>query len=84
MENYTAINFVVLKQGDYVQVAPQGVEQTSKGFSDYLWLLKKDSAAGGGGKVSSREVEVFKLVTVEHTEGSGSDILNYKQVVGEY
>ena len=83
LENYTAINFSALKQGDYVRDAPQGVEQTSKGFSDYLWLLKKDSTAAGGGKVSSREVEVFKLVTVLHLEGSGSDVLNYKQLVGE-
>ena len=84
LENYTAINFSALKQGDYVQAAPQGVEQTSEGFSNYLWLLRKDSAAGGGGKVSSREVEVFKLVTAERREGAGADILNYKQVVGEF
>ena len=83
LENYTAINFLALKQGDYVQAAPQGVEQTSEGFSNYLWLLKKDNVAGGGGKVSSREVEVFKLVTVERRAGSGSDILNYRQLVGE-
>ena len=84
LENYTAINFSALKQGDYVQSAPQGVDQTSEGFSNYLWLLRKDSVAGGGGKVSSREVEVFKLVTVQRLEGTGSDILNYKQVVGEF
>ena len=83
LENCTAINFLDLKEGDYVQAVPRGVGQTSKGFNDYLWLLKKDSAAGGGGKVSSREVEVFKLVSVEQPEKSGSDILNYKQLIGE-
>ena len=83
LENYTAINFLDLKDGDYVQALPDGVDLTSKGFNDYLWLLKKHDAAGGGGKVSSREVEVFKLVSVEQTEKSDSDILNYKQLVGE-
>ena len=84
LENYTAINFSDLKDGDYVQSAPDGVDQTSKGFNDYLWLLEKDSTAAGGGKVSSRAVEVFKLVTVQQLAGSDSDILNYIQVVGEF
>ena len=83
LQNYNAINFFDLEQGGYVQALPKSVVETSKGFSNYLWLLKKDTAAGGGGTVSSREVEVFKLVTIQQAEGIGPDILNYTHLVGE-
>ena len=83
LQNYNAVDFFALIDGGYLQAPPDGAELFTKDFSNYLWLLKKETVASGGGAVASREVEVFKLVTVQQVEGSGPDVLAYRRLVGE-
>ena len=83
LENYNAVDFFALIDGGYLQSLPEGVDRFTKTFNNYLWLLKKETAAGGGGTVSSRQVEVFKLVTVEQVPGSDLDVLAFRRLVGE-
>ena len=83
LENYNAVDFFALLDGGFLQSPPDGVELLTKTFSNNLWLLKKEIAAGGSGTVSSREVEVFKLVTVQQVEGLDLDVLAYRRLTGE-
>lgn len=83
LENYTAIDFPTLREGGFLQQLPKGLDIKTEGFDNYLWLFKKDTVAGGGGTVSSREVEVFKLVTVQAVEGTAFRVLAYLRIFGE-
>ena len=83
LESYNAVDFFALLDGGFLQAPPDGAVLLTKTFSNYLWLLKKETTAGGGGTVSSREVEVFKLVTVRQGEGLDLDVLAYRRLTGE-
>lgn len=83
LENYNAIDFAALLEGGYLQQAPDGVDVITDGLDSYLWLLKVDTVAGGGGTVSSREVEVFKLTTIQGVEGTDFKVLAYQRIFGE-
>ena len=83
LASYNAVDFAALIDGGYLQSLPDGVDIFTKTFSNYLWLLKKEVVSSGGGTVSSREVEVFKLATVEEGSESGQDVLAYLRLVGE-
>jgi prepilin-type N-terminal cleavage/methylation domain-containing protein len=81
--SYNAVDFSVLIEDGYLQSLPDGVDKFTKSFSNYLWLMKKETASSAGGTVSSREIEVFKLVTVEVVPDSDVNILAYLRLVGE-
>ena len=83
LASYNAVDFAALTEGGYLTSLPDGVSKFTKTFSNYLWLLKKETAASSGGTVASREVEVFKLVTVEVLPDSDVNVLAYLRLVGE-
>ena len=83
LQNYNAVDFFALVDGGFLQAPPDGVDLLTKTFSNNLWLLKKETTASSGNTVSSREVEVFKLVTVQEVPDSGLDVLAYRRLVGE-
>ena len=81
-ENYNAVDFFALEDGGYLTALPDGVSNTTKDLSTYLRLLKKQTASSSGRAVSSRVVEVFKLVTIQQVENFDLDVLAYQRIVG--
>lgn len=84
LTNYNAVDFDALVDGNFLAEPPDGATQLTSGiYNNYLWLLKKTTAAGGSSEGAARQIEVFKLITVQESEdGPGVD-LTYLQIVGE-
>ena len=83
LQRFNAIDFNALLGGEFLATLPENADRTTKGFNDYLWLLEKDTAAGGSSQGASRKVAVFKLVSVEISETSNLVDLTYRRLVGE-
>ena len=86
LENFNAIDFNRLSPGGYIPDEPNGVSSlTSDLYADYLWLFQITIAAGTNksSKVASRQVAVFKLVTVQENEIDSKVDLTYEQIFGE-
>ena len=76
LPDYTAIDFTTLDDGGFLTFLPDSAESVSTTslkvsstdtdfeFHNFLWLLRKDTASGSTGSVSSRGVVIYKLLTV--------------------
>ncbi|MBI2909818.1 MAG: type II secretion system protein [Chloroflexi bacterium] len=90
LEKFTAVDFDSdtttvkgLVTSGYLAKKPAGVELTSAGKKNFLWLLTKiSSGSAAERKDDSRDVTVFKLVKAEVKEGSSNLILTYQQILG--
>ena len=82
LQGFNAIDFDVLFDGGFMAAVPKSVSETSQDFNNYLWLLEKSITAGGTGAVASREVAVFKLISVEEISGSDLVDLTYSLLFG--
>ena len=93
LTKYTAVNFGVLtgltdisiddRSRQFLRDEPSSASETSEGFSNYLWLLRKATSPAGT-KDDFRSLEVFKLLEVEKIEtglpDAGQFELIYKQI----
>ena len=82
LQRFNAIDFNTLLDGEFLAAPPDNANRTSEGFSDYLWLFEKATAAGGSSERASRKVAVFKLISVEKSETSNLVDLTYRRLVG--
>ena len=84
LENYNAVDFDALIADGFMAVEPDGSTQlTGDIYSNYLWLLKRTTSAGGSSKGAARQVAVFKLVSIQKIESDTQVDLTYVQLVGE-
>jgi len=83
LEGFTAIDFTELETANVLTNTPESVDAVGTvdlgtngnvNFHDFLWLFEIDEAAGSTGVVSSRNVVIYKLLSVEDI--SGSDKVN--------
>jgi len=82
LQGFNAIDFDLLFDGGFLTTISNNVGQASQDFSNYLWLLEKSFASGGSGLVSSREVAVFKLTSVDEIAGSDLVDITYRLLFG--
>ena len=92
LEDYIAIDFDVLTGADltdnrssgYLQKKPNSVDSVSTSgsidYHNFLWLFKKQSTAAASGEDDSRKVAVFKLLSIQETEGASTVRLTYTQI----
>lgn len=84
LENFNAIDFDALENGDFMASRPDGADTLSaEQYHNYLWLFEKTTAAGGSSEGAARQVAVLKLVSVQEIEGSSRVDLTFTQLVGE-
>lgn len=85
LTNFNAVDFNVLIEGDYLATEPDGATLlTANRYNNYLWLLKKTTAAAGSSEGAARQVAVFKLLSVQENEFDNLAELTYVQLVGEF
>ena len=85
LENFNAVDFGKLIDGDFLAEEPDGATNLSGNlYNNYLWLLERTTAAGGSSEGATRKVAVFKLVSVEQNEFDDLVDLTYEQLVGEF
>ena len=83
LKNFNAVNFDALTARGYLPDEPDGARSlTSDLYDNYLWLLQRTTAAGGSSDGASRQVSVFKLVSVRESEVNFKADLTYVQIVG--
>ena len=84
IEDFTAVNFTDLLDGGYSTTTPDSFTAvTGAGeidFHDYLWLLEKTSISGSTGDVDSRNVTVYKLLTIEVVDSDTRYALTFQRV----
>ena len=73
LEKFTAISFSDLETANVLTSEPDSFKAVSKitnlkngdkSFHNFLWLFEKDTAAGSTGSVDSRNVVIYKLVSI--------------------
>jgi prepilin-type N-terminal cleavage/methylation domain-containing protein len=83
LESHTAIDFDDLLSGGFITEIPESVTAESivdsSSYHSSLWLLKKDTSAGGETN-DARSVVVLKLLTVTINEGAGTVVLSYGRI----
>lgn len=79
-EGWNAIDLDVLVSSSYIPALPKSSTDQSGSFHNYLWLVKKTTAAAESGTVESRTVEIFKLTKVEQNETTENYSLFYEQI----
>ena len=58
------LNAVDLDLGGFLSTVPKNADETSTGFSSYLWLLEKSIISSSYKDIHSLEVSVFNLHSV--------------------
>tara|TARA_B100000029_G_scaffold508931_1_gene596955 strand:- start:7213 stop:7857 length:645 start_codon:yes stop_codon:yes gene_type:complete len=83
LTHYTAVDFDALINDAYMVEPPNSAEQTGQTFADYLWLLEKANVSGSLTDDVSRNVVVFKLISVTALNPGVDDtvVLLYQQIV---
>ncbi|HCL25748.1 MAG TPA: hypothetical protein DHW65_05310 [Dehalococcoidia bacterium] len=83
LTHYTAVDFDALINDAYMVEPPNSAEQTGQTFADYLWLLEKTNVSGSLTDDVSRNVVVFKLISVTALNPGVDDtvVLLYQQIV---
>lgn len=76
LERFTAIDAALLVREGFLFSKPESAEGTTEGvtgarFPNFLWLFEKRTSAATGADNDSREVAVFKLLTVDQAESFG-------------
>ena len=85
LTKFNAVDFNALIAGNFMAVEPDGATQlTENRYNNYLWLLKKSSAAAGSSEGAARQVAVFKLVSILKNENDDLVDLTYLQLVGDF
>ena len=83
LTHYTAVDFDALINDAYMVEPPNSAEQTGQTFADNLWLLEKANVSGSLTDDVSRNVVVFKLISVTALNPGVDDtvVLLYQQIV---
>ena len=88
-EGFTAISFTDLENADVLTSEPDSVILTSEitdlaagtvNFHNFLWLFEKDTTAGSTGSVDSRNVVIYKLVTITKVSNGTLVELSYLRI----
>ena len=65
LAGFTAIDFRILSEKNYLASVPDSVSKRSGNYSNYLWLLEKADSTSTTGKDASRHMALFKLAVVQ-------------------
>ena len=74
LEGFTAIDFEVLIDQNYMSSVPDSVSRKNDLFSSYMWLFEKAGSAGSAGEDASRNVALFKLTVVQKLSTEGDQV----------
>ena len=89
LEKFTAISFSDLETANVLTSEPDSFKAVSeitnlkagtKSFRNFLWLFEKDTAAGSTGTVDSRNVVIYKLVSITKVSDGDFVELNYRRI----
>ena len=81
LAGFTAIDFRVLVNRNYMSSEPDSVSRLSGAYADYMWLFEKAGSAGSTGEYSSRNVALFKLVVVQKVSTDSEQVsLIYQRI----
>lgn len=89
LEKFTAISFSDLETANVLTSEPDSFKAVSeitnlkagtKSFRNFLWLFEKDTAAGSTGTVDSRNVTIYKLVSITKVSDGDFVELNYRRI----
>ena len=65
LTGFTAVDFGILVDLNYMSSEPDSVSRKSGPYSNYMWLFEKAGSAGSMGEQTSRNVALFKLIVVQ-------------------
>lgn len=65
LAGFTAVDFRILVDQNYMSSEPDSVSRKSGQYDNYMWLFEKAASAGSTGENSSRNMALFKLIMVE-------------------
>ena len=83
LEGYSAVDFDALVTGGFMKRTPVSVESLSNEvFHNFLWMLKRGTSSSSSTDNDTRELVVFKLISVTVVDASGPDeiTLTYGQI----
>ena len=89
LEKFTAISFSDLETANVLTSEPDsftavskitGLKNGTKSFRNFLWLFEKDTAAGSTGTVDSRNVVIYKLVSITKVSDGDFVELSYLRI----
>ena len=83
LDGFTAIDFDLLLNGAYINSVPDSADQSGQVYASFLWLLEKADTSNSLTADVSRNVAVFKLITVTELAPGSDDrvILLYQRIV---
>ena len=85
LTDFNAIDFDRLIDGEFLEVVPESaVRQGPEESVNAIWLLKKTSAAGGSSVGASRQVAVFKQISIGEIEGTTRFNVTLQELVGDF
>ncbi|NQW21847.1 MAG: type II secretion system protein [SAR202 cluster bacterium] len=83
LKGYTAIDFDLLVDNSYMAETPASAKQGAEVYAPYLWAFEKAGTSGSLSADSSRNIIIFRLVTVTQLAPGVDDtvILLYQKIV---
>ncbi|NQW22729.1 MAG: type II secretion system protein [SAR202 cluster bacterium] len=81
LTGFTAVDFNILIDQNYMSSVPDSYSQKSGLYANYLWLFEKADSAGSAGESVSRNVALFKLIVVQKLDAGTEHVsLVYQRV----
>lgn len=74
LAGFTAVDFKILVGQNYMSSEPDSVSRESGVYANYMWLFEKAGSAGSIVENSSRNVALFKLVTVQKLSAESEQV----------
>jgi len=81
LAGFTAVDFRVLVNQNYMSSEPDSVSRANGLYANYMWLFEKAGSAGSAGENSSRNVALFKLIVVQKMSADSDQVsLIYQRI----
>ena len=78
---FTAVDFKILLDQNYMSSEPESARQKSGLYANYLWLFEKAGSVGSGEEKTSRNVALFKLIVVQTVSAGDEVYLVYQRLI---
>jgi len=81
LTGFTAVDFGILVDRNYMSSAPDSFGRKSGVYANYLWLFEKADTTGSTGQNASRNVALFKLIVVQKVSTDAKQVsLIYQRI----
>ena len=81
LAGFTAVDFKILLDQNYMSSEPESARQKSGLYANYLWLFEKAGSVGSGEEKTSRIVALFKLIVVQTVSAGDEVYLVYQRLI---